>query len=244
MIYIHIPKTAGTYVEQYLNKNKINHIYYCHKFIMFDDNIRLNNEIFTTIRDPIQRMVSTYFYSMKCLNNNSWYNQSNLTAKQTHFKIKELYEKYNVKNIYDYINNYEYIYNEIYEEIDNCEKINILQNNNNMQYYYGGLFYPQYIYLIDKNYNLICDNIINVSNDNLNEELNSIFKINSKFNKKINKSNDDNINYYDYFTKETLIKTIKILKNDYLFFKKYFNPIISLKNENIDINIYDVINEI
>lgn len=92
MIYIHIPKTAGTYVEQYLNKNKIKHTYYCHKFIMFDDNLRLNNEIFTTIRDPIQRMVSTYFYSIKCLNNNSWYKQSNETAKQTHFKIKELYK--------------------------------------------------------------------------------------------------------------------------------------------------------
>lgn len=110
-----------------------------------------------------------------------------------------------------------------------------------MQYYYGGLFYPQYIYLIDKNDNLICDNIINISNDNLNEELNGIFKIKYKFDKKLNESNNNNVNYYDYFTKETLIKTIKILKKDYLFFKKYINPIIKLKNENI--NIYDAINE-
>lgn len=244
MIFIHIPKTAGTYVEQYLNNNKINHTYYCHKFIMFDDNIRLNNKIFTTIRDPIQRMVSTYFYSVKYLDNNIWYNQSNLTAKQTHFKIKELYEKYNIKNVYDYINNYECIYKEIYEEIDNYEKMYTLQNNNNMTHYYGGLFYPQYVYLIDKNNNLICDNIINVSNENLNEKLNYIFNIKCEFNKKINESNRNDINYYDYFTKETLIKTIKILKDDYIFLKKYINPIITLKNENIDINIYNVINEI
>lgn len=242
MIYIHIPKTSGTYVEQYLIKNKIKHIYYCHKFIMLDDNLKLNNEIFTTIRDPIQRMISTYFYSIKYLNNKIWYNLKNKTAKQTHFKVKELYEKYNIKNIYDYINNYEYIYNEIYEEIDNYEKINSLQKNNDMTQYYGGLFYPQYIYLIDKENNLISDNIINISNTNLNDELNIFFKKNYKYTEKINVSNKKNINYYDFFTKESLIKTIKILKNDYIFFKKYINPVIVLKNENI--NIYDFIDDI
>ena len=69
-VYIHIPKTAGTYVKTFLDNAKIEHTYYCHKFITLDKNIIKNKKIFTTIRDPIERMISTHFYSVKCLNEN------------------------------------------------------------------------------------------------------------------------------------------------------------------------------
>jgi hypothetical protein len=65
LLFCHIPKCGGTSVNSSLEKipkTKYNYKYNTHKILKYDINLYNNFYKFTIIRDPIDRLVSLFFY--------------------------------------------------------------------------------------------------------------------------------------------------------------------------------------
>lgn len=194
LLFIHIPKTGGSSVEDYIEqKYKINlstqtlfsrsltclfynhtlhHSTYKELFKHKNDfDIDFNNIIiFTIVRNPYDRIISELFF--------------------IHFiKLDELNKLNNVKNKQSYI----------------LEKINFyLKSDNN----YDNHKLPQYLYILDEN-NEINKNIIILKNENLNEEIKNIYFPNfnidlSDFNFNSNKTHRNEIDYKSLLNKESI----------------------------------------
>ena len=67
LIFIHVPKTGGTFVERKLAKLK-NKVFGGHSnYIHFKNKIKSidNYNIFSIVRNPYDRLISAYFYFIK-----------------------------------------------------------------------------------------------------------------------------------------------------------------------------------
>ena len=199
-LFVHIPKCAGSFVENYLTNNNINHEYYCHKILKCDIHLYKNYNIITSIRNPIDRFVSLYFYINDKIKNLS-INQNEHKSIQFHIDLRK---KYNINNFKDYCNQFENIFIEnILPDYNNLKYIN--HNIDNIHNNPKNGFYPQSWFICDNNNKLLVNKVF--IDINLNDQLNNYFnKINTY----------DKINTSIYNEKCDLdVNTINILKKIY-----------------------------
>jgi hypothetical protein len=210
ILFCHIPKTGGTYFNSRLEKNN-NYELYCHKILKYDIKKYKSHFKISVIRDPVKKIVSTYFYHQSMIKRLISKNILESYQYSNWKKVKELYDKYNIQNVYDFLNNFKKIYfNEIAIDYENLKEI---QNKKqyNMFCYYKVVFYPQHWFICDNNENILVDKII--LNANIDSELLSIFNI--KKSNKLNTHIYSNDNYYDYVTEENIKDIKEIYEKDY-----------------------------
>ena len=209
--FCHIPKTAGTNINDKFKKKNFNYKYYCHKILKYDNDIYNDFYKFSVIRDPFDRVISVYFYTKGVIDRLFKNNKIKNHQLGNWNKLYNIYKKYNINSIYDYLNNYKKIYYDlIFPKIN---KLKFYNENYNMQYYYIVLFLPQYLFICDDYDNILVDEIFNINNLNKLEDKFSIDLIN-----RINKSKKDDfdINKID---KDIIINIKNIYKKDYEIFK-------------------------
>lgn len=186
IVFIHIPRTSGSYIETELCKKyncildwpkpNLENLFGLHKVnnnnyftlqhltlkeMLKYDFINKNIDdqfIFTVIRNPYDRILSIYRYGFsKCFN--------------TFDKFLDAIEKLHLEN---------YEYSGIITENENFDYKNMLSNISDIKYF----FLPQYYYIAD---NSNCK--VNIIKYEEIEKLNEILGINLKFNQKANKYN-------------------------------------------------------
>ena len=217
ILFCHIPKTAGMNINCNLQKN-VNYEYFCHKILKYNIDNYKNFYKFSVIRDPFDRVISVYFYTkgvIDCLINDKNYQVAEIENYEVAIgnwnKLYNIYKKYNINSIYDYLNNYSKIYYDlIFSKID---KLKFYNENYDMRFYYIVLFLPQYLFICDNNNNILVDEIFNINNLNELEK-----KLNINLKNKINKSKRINfdINKID---KDIIMNIKNIYKKDYEIFK-------------------------
>lgn len=212
ILFCHIPKCGGTSINSVLQKKyKENYTWYCHRILQYDIDNYINNYKFTIIRDPVQKLVSLYFYQKNIIERLE--KQKNLNTYQcgNFNKIKNLYDKYNIFDIQTFLNNYEIFYkNEIEQYIDNLEYINSVKD---MSCYYICGYLPQYLFICDDNENILVDDVFNIDNlSPLNEKLH----INT--NVKLNTHKNSTDNYNKHVTEKDIHMIRNIYAKDYQLF--------------------------
>ena len=213
ILFCHIPKCSGTNINYYLSiKKKYNYKWYIHRILQYD--IQQYNDYykFTIIRDPIEKLVSFYFYSIN--NIQQFKNNGILETYQcsTWSKISNLYIKYNINSINSFLDTYPIFYNnEVKPHISNLKHIN---KNYDMTIYYLVGFFPQYLFICDDKFNILVDDVVNIKDCNT-------FMLN-KFGIKIsdekkNTHNHTNDNYCKYLSEKNVIDIKEIYKEDYKY---------------------------
>jgi len=199
-LFIHIPKYAGTSIEEFFGHDYVNNEYIENKFknlgypkhlTLNDYELMLNNEFmekifkFTFIRNPFDLTVSNYNYSMK--NETIYWNNRN----DYEYKKNIIFSEY-VKHLYNL---------KIQPKYNKNNRASIISfdywietKNNKMSFI--GKFEN-----INEDFNNLCD-ILNIKNDKLPYE---------------NKTSE-NIKYRDYYNDYTKDLIYKIFKDD---LKKY-----------------------
>lgn len=189
ILFIHIPKTGGTTLENFFKKDDIQKLYsgktnnilpfphnkislqhqYLETILKFQNklNIKITDKtrFVTIVRNPYERLVSDLFW-YKLINQNS-------SQEEVFEKIKHFVKKENT----------------------------FLYDNHNS---------PQYRFLCDNNGNIIKDILI-LNTENLTNDINKHF---SKFNRSINNYNVNKINKRSYMSYLN-IDSIKLINNIY-----------------------------
>ena len=211
ILFCHIPKCAGTTINAHLvNNTDTNYVYYVHRILKYDINKYVGYYKFAIIRDPIEKIVSVYFYQTSVINRLKAENSLSHYQEGNWKRIDNLYKKYNITDVYSFLNSYKTFYNnEIKPEILELKKHN---ETKNMRNFYIVCFLPQYLFICDDNYNLLVDDIVNINDcDKFMYNKFGITLNNQKLNTHIN-SNDK---YYNYVTQQNINDITEIYKEDY-----------------------------
>lgn len=196
VLFIHIPKTGGTSIEQYFSKkysipldyrslydfipidiniNMDKRISLQHKtyneIIKYKDifNINLDNLTITIVRNPYTRIISDLFYF------------NLITIDNTKEEVYKIIIKYtNTTNKYD---------------------------NHNI---------PQYHFILDNTYK-INNNIHIMKTETLTEDMHKLGYTDFNLHENINKHS--NLNYYDYLNNNSIKHINNIYANDFKYFK-------------------------
>jgi hypothetical protein len=214
ILYCHIPKCSGTNTNEYLSKKfKDNYKWYIHRILQYDIHKYTDYYKFTIIRDPIERLVSLYFYQT---NNIKIFKErgtlENFQGDNWNI-ISNLYNKYNINCINSFLDNYpRFFANEVKPYISNLKHIN--ETKNMCEFYING-YLPQYLFICDNNFNILVDDIVNIEN----VESFMLNKFGIKMNKKkINIHTHTNDNYYKYLSEKNIKDIKEIYKEDYKYF--------------------------
>lgn len=213
ILFCHIPKCSGTNLNEYLSeKFKDKYEWYIHRILKYDIDKYSNYYKFTVIRDPIERLVSLYFYQ---INNIKMFIKGGIlrTYQEGNWmKIYNLYKKYNIYSINTFLNNYPIFFdNEIKPYISKLKDIN---KTTNMSSFYLVGYLPQYLFICNDDFKIIVDDVINI-NDIETFMLN---KFEIKIGKtKINTHPNTNDNYYKYLSEKNITDIKEIYKEDYKY---------------------------
>jgi hypothetical protein len=216
ILFAHIPKCSGTNTSYQLDKLKNEeYVWYVHKILKYDADKYDEYYKFSIIRDPVEKLMSMYFYSINMINSLS--TQNNLTNFQegNWNVLNDLYKKYDFFNVESFLMNFNAFYDqEIKPNIKNLKKIS---ETKCMTYYYLVGFLPQHLFICDNNGKILVDDVVNIKN--VDKFLNKTFGINN--NSKLNTHQYTEENYKKYLSDEN-IKMIKSIYSDdykYLFDK-------------------------
>ena len=208
-VFIHIPKTGGTSLANSLNFCPNRHhftfkesILYSNsknfkdgKFSYYDFKDRLK---FSVVRHPLERLVSTYYYT--CAPRHRWgeWNTSQLSIE--HFDIC-------MNHIIDRL----YNGNSNYWEKSNINDIG--KHDGSSSFWLA----PQYHWIMNNNYDLLVDHILKLDNIEQDSKLfadKHNFNLNK--NKKLNSTKHDP--WKKHFTKKTKDFFTELYKKDFEFF--------------------------
>ena len=221
ILFCHIPKCSGMNLNDLLikykniqnkQKNNITYVWYIHKILQYDLNIYNDYYKFAIIREPIQKIVSLYFYQISNINYLKQLNKLQTYQPENFNKISILYEKYNITDIYSFLNKYKKFY---YTEIEPyISKLKIITSTTEMSVFYVAGYLPQYLYICDNNKKILVDDVIDIKNQN--DFLYKKFGIINNTKKNSHKHSDEN--YLNYLSPQN-IEDIKIIYNiDYELF--------------------------
>jgi hypothetical protein len=213
ILFCHIPKCSGTNINHNISlKYKENYKYYIHRILQYDLHLFKNYYKFAIIRDPIEKLVSLYFYQLGRIDNMKHENCLSTCEGGNWLKVSNLYKKYNIIDIYSFLNSYKIFYeNEIKPEILELKTHN---EKINMTSFYIIGYLPQYLFICDNNYNLLVDDVINIKDcDNFMKKKFDI----TLPKKKLNLHKHSNDNYYNYLTEQNINDIKEIYKDDYTF---------------------------
>ena len=218
LIFIHIPKTAGTYVERYLKTNNTGDATYIYYKETYPDEWKSYKK-FSIVRNPISRFVSLCKFSLmenteKDVNIPFWGYKNYQIPNNVHKYDDYFLEKKDKIEL-----NQEEIKKILKEGTINGFVDLIYMNNYRLPFH---PWYPQSFYICDKNNNITVNEVIRFENLQLNS-LNIDFK---KY-KKVNKSFvfDDKI---IKLNNESIEKLFEIYKRDFKIFN-YQNPLIKIR---------------
>lgn len=216
IIFIHIPKTAGTYVERYLNMNNTKDA----TWIFYKENYPeewKSYKKFSIVRNPISRFVSLCNF---CLMERS--------EMDSNIPFWELNNSKIPKNVHKVDFNFIEVENKILLSNNDIKKIlkektinefvDLLYTNDYQIPFYP--WWPQTFNICDKNDNIMVDEIIYY------EDLQSNF-LNIDF-KKYKKINESFYNDKTKLNKRSVARLFQIYKTDFQIFN-YKNPVSFLK---------------
>lgn len=215
LIFIHIPKCAGNSIsENFYDKSTFD----LHnlstqntfiKFLYYKNNI-MNKIIHNLCVINFSNMIDEK-YLIAHLPMNLYVNKGLITKEQ----YRQYYSFAVIRNPYDrFYSMYKFLYSSLkLTPIDFVSYVkNIFKNKDNDNRYH--FFQPQYIFICDKNYNLVIDKIIRF--ENLDFEYSKLVK-KYKLNKLYHLNKSDDVIGFDNFYSNNFIK-----KNVYKLYKKDF----------------------
>jgi len=209
-VFIHIPKTGGTSLANSLNfRPNRRHstfkesILYSNsknfkddKFSYYDFKDRLK---FSVVRHPLERLVSTYYYT--CAPKHRWGELNTSQLSIEHFDIC-------MNRIIDIL----YNGNSNYWEKSNI--INDIGKHDGSSYFWLA---PQYHWIMNNNYDLLVDHILKLDNIEQDSKLFADkYNFNLSKNKKLNSTKHDP--WKKHFTKKTKDFFTELYKKDFEFF--------------------------
>jgi chondroitin 4-sulfotransferase 11 len=214
ILFCHIPKCSGTNINDYLQKkDNIDYVWYIHRILKYEIQTYDSYYKFAIIRDPIERLVSLYFYTSNGINYLKTIDTFPIYQEGNWQKLDNLYKKYNFTDITSFLNNYTIFYNnEIKPEILNLKYHN---ETKEMAIYYIVGFLPQYLFICDDNFNLLVDDIVNIKD--IDTFMYDKFEIKLDKKIKLNGHKNSNDNYYDYLTEKNINDIKEIYKEDYKY---------------------------
>jgi hypothetical protein len=216
ILFCHIPKCAGTNVNFCLQK-KLNSCYewYVHRILQYEMEKYKNYYKFSVVRDPIERLVSLYFYQTNFIKELIRRNMLNYQEGNWQ-KVHDLYKKYNITDIYSFLKNFKTFYeNEIQQFIP---ELNNLQKQQNMAIFFAVGYLPQYLFICDDNFSILVNDLINIKD--VDSFLTNKFNIKSQT--KVNTHKNSNDCYKDYITEENKKDIMNIYHQDYTLFSHLF----------------------
>lgn len=219
ILFCHIPKCSGLNINHYLSKKyETEYVWYIHRILKYDILEFDNYYKFAIIREPIERLVSLYFYQSNGIEYLK--NQTNLLRTfqgENWYKLSEVYKKYNISDITSFLNNYTTFYNNEVKPI--LPNLNIYNETVDMSTFYLVGFIPQYLFICDDNFNLLVDDVVNIKD--CSTFMYNKFGIELDNTKKLNTHKNSNDDYYSYLTEQNIndIKNIYEIDYKYLFNK-------------------------
>jgi len=217
ILFCHIPKCSGTNTDEYLS-NKFKHTYerYTHRILQYDIHNYTDYYKFTIIRDPIEKLVSLYFYQIHNITQLKESGSLETCQDGNWNKISTIYNKYNINSINSFLDNYPIFFaNEINPYISNLKHFN---KTTNMSISYIVGYLPQYLFICDDNFNILVDDVVNIKN----VETFMLNKFGIEMNQtKINIHPNTNDNYYNYLSEKNIKDITEIYKDDYKYLFTY-----------------------
>jgi hypothetical protein len=211
VLFCHIPKCGGTNINAYLQKHAHNYTWYIHRILKYDIQQYTEHYKFAIIRDPIDKLVSLYFYqtnvishlgkTLKHYQNGNWNNVANL------------YQKYNINSIGDFLDKYAVLYNsEIKPHICNLRHI---ANTQNMHIWHLVGFLPQHLFICDDNFNILVNDVVDIKH--CNTFVLEKFGVAMSNRRKLNVHPHSNDDYRSYLTEKHVEDIREIYKEDYKY---------------------------
>jgi hypothetical protein len=217
VLFCHIPKSGGTSVDYLLSKKlEKNYLKLTHGFLRYELEKYEDFYRFSIIRDPVERLVSTYFYQKNTIE--TLRNEKKLEYWQggNWNIIDKLYERYKIKCINSFLCNYrEFYFNEIEPFRKRIQEENPLIN---LEVAYQIGFIPQNEFICDGNGKLLVNDAVNLAN--LSEFMKKRFKIEEISRNNTHKNSLDNYNNYIGYNEALVVKEIYNL--DYKYFGEIF----------------------
>jgi hypothetical protein len=205
VLFVHIPKTGGMCLSQYLSNNKNFHNY-IHKILRFDNHKYKDFYKISIIRDPVEKLISGFFY----------YKSFHIKTNGTYHPLLEiLFKKYEIYDFVSFKKNYNKFFENEIEPLRN--KLEYLNKNEDMCHYNLALFFPMHWFICDAKNNILVDKII--KNKNLNKMVKRSFNI--TITKKINTHANSKMDYSKLLTDDERNNLKKHYLMDYQIFKNY-----------------------
>lgn len=199
ILFCHIPKCSGTNIAHNLNecpKIKNRYTVLFHKKLKYDIELYASFYKFAVVRDPVDRLISLYFFLT----------QFNVTP--------QIFVKYNITDVISFLDNFKHFYKiEIQPVLEDKRRC---PNYLYIDLLYSG-FIPQHTFVCDDDFNILVDDIVRFSN--VDEFLFNKFGIVN--NTRINGHSHSNDDYASFTTPQHKKDIHEIYKNDYeLFFNE------------------------
>ena len=216
IMFCHIPKCGGTYVTSQMKKYEkttklVKYAVSQHRIMKCEKSKYSKYYRFTSIRDPVKRVISAYFYIVNGIKN---------TAPR-HLDIAcgyviDAFKKYGITDIISFLDNFQKMYNDKFKPFVLDPK----RINKNLDDFHKGTtrlitqgFYPQYLFIMDDNYELLVDDVVDIND--IDKFLKNKFGIEPG--EKVNTHDHTNDSYMSYVTPEHLKMIKKIYAKDYKY---------------------------